>query len=64
MEITLPEIVEDATLFKVNAKYGLFTYKAHYDIIDDGQTLVLYMQYINDLEASDIIEIYYYKEIT
>lgn len=59
--LELPSKVYNHRYFEVGSKYGLLSYYDHYRISDDGNNLILRMQYINDLTTKDILEIFYFK---
>jgi len=65
LEINLTNVgqITEPKILIVNSKYGQLDYGAHYNITDNGYTLVIYREYVT-LEPGMILELYVYKAKT
>lgn len=62
VEITIPEVVLDRNLLRLNGKYGNLAYGDHYTINNEGTILTINKEHVT-LELGDILEIYIYGYI-
>ena len=60
VEITIPEVITDRNLLRLNGKYGNLVYGDHYTINTEGTTLTINKENVT-LELGDILEIYIYE---
>ena len=63
LEIALPEVINDIKKLVINSTYGIMSYGDHYEISDDGLTLILKTNVLTDLSQNDVLELYVYKKI-
>jgi len=62
VDITIPEVITDNNLLRLNGKYGSLLYGDNYTIINSGTTLRIDKNHVT-LEKDDILEIYIYQYI-
>jgi len=58
--ITLPEIIVSEDMVELNGQFGELTYGDHYEIVNNGQDLLIKVEYVK-LEERQVLEIYVYS---